>query len=117
MTPRNEISWIDLDAGPDAVRQQLLDTPHSLFPVCRGSLDQVLGVAVARLAAGGERANRIAELHELPHRQEGVALLERAQQAHAQALGGERLEDVVVGDELAWPSWPSPRSYSDRMRS
>lgn len=48
MTPRNEISWIDLDAGPDAVRQQLLDTPHSLFPVCRGSLDQVLGVARAK---------------------------------------------------------------------
>ena len=64
-------------------------------------VDQVLRVAVARLAAGDERADRVAELHELPHRQEGVALLEGAQQAHAQALGGERLEDVVVGDELA----------------
>ncbi|RYF71656.1 MAG: HlyC/CorC family transporter, partial [Comamonadaceae bacterium] len=45
MTPRGDISWADIDADPQALRDQLLATPHSLFPVCRGSLDAVVGVA------------------------------------------------------------------------
>ena len=32
------------EADADALRAQLLDTPHSLLPVCRSSLDAVLGV-------------------------------------------------------------------------
>jgi len=48
MTPRTDISWVDLNDDPDAVREQLLDTPHGIFPVCRGSLDDVVGVARAK---------------------------------------------------------------------
>ncbi|VFP81833.1 TerC family protein [Candidatus Erwinia haradaeae] len=48
MTPRGEISWVDLTCSPDEVRIQLLDTPHSLFPVCRGGLDKIVGVVRAK---------------------------------------------------------------------
>jgi len=48
MTPRSNISWVDLDDSPESIRQQLLDTPHGMFPVCRGSLDNVIGVARAK---------------------------------------------------------------------
>lgn len=48
MTLRSDISWVDLDDAPDAIRQQLLDTPHGMFPVCRGSLDDVVGIARAK---------------------------------------------------------------------
>jgi CBS domain containing-hemolysin-like protein len=48
MTPRSDVSWVDLNDAPDAVREQLLDTPHGIFPVCRGSLDEVVGVARAK---------------------------------------------------------------------
>jgi len=48
MTLRSDVSWVDLDDAPDAIRAQLLDTPHGLFPVCRGTLDQVVGVARAK---------------------------------------------------------------------
>jgi len=44
MTPRGEISWVDCDADPAEIRSQLLETPHSLVPVGRGSLDNVMGV-------------------------------------------------------------------------
>ena len=47
MTPRGEISWVDLDSDPET-RKEALATPHSLFPVCRGSLDNVLGVVRAK---------------------------------------------------------------------
>ncbi|MFK3740799.1 TerC family protein [Massilia sp. TN1-12] len=48
MTPRTDISWIDIDADPAVVRERVMATPHGFFPVCRGQLDEIVGVARAR---------------------------------------------------------------------
>lgn len=48
MTPRSDISWIDLNETPDQIREKLLSAPHAMFPVCRGALDEVVGVAFAK---------------------------------------------------------------------
>ncbi|MGL5243034.1 MAG: transporter associated domain-containing protein, partial [Kluyvera ascorbata] len=48
MTPRGEISWVDADLNADEIRQQLLSSPHSLFPVCRGELDEIVGIVRAK---------------------------------------------------------------------
>ncbi len=48
MTPRGDISWVDVARPLDEIRIQLLDTPHSLFPVCRGELDEIIGVVRAK---------------------------------------------------------------------
>jgi putative hemolysin len=44
MTPRTEVEWIDADADAEAVRRQLVETPHSRLPVAEGSVDQLVGV-------------------------------------------------------------------------
>ncbi len=48
MTPRGEISWVDANLGVDEIREQLLSSPHSLFPVCRGELDEIIGIVRAK---------------------------------------------------------------------
>ncbi len=48
MTTRGEISWVDADLSTDEIRQQLLSSPHSLFPVCRGELDEIVGIVRAK---------------------------------------------------------------------
>lgn len=48
MTIRSDMTWINLEADQQALRQQILDTPHSFFPVCRGQLDDIVGVARAK---------------------------------------------------------------------
>ncbi|NHZ91077.1 CBS domain-containing protein [Massilia sp. CCM 8733] len=48
MTTRSDLTWIDLNASAATIRQQVLDTPHSFFPVCRGQLDDIVGVARAK---------------------------------------------------------------------
>ncbi|XBC37972.1 MAG: TerC family protein [Buchnera aphidicola (Floraphis choui)] len=48
MTPRSEISWVNVEQPIPKIRTQLLDTPHSLFPICKGKLDEVIGVARAK---------------------------------------------------------------------
>jgi putative hemolysin len=48
MTPRTEVAWIDVQAGPAEIREALLDTPHSRIPVAEGSVDQLIGIVQAR---------------------------------------------------------------------
>lgn len=48
MTPRMDISWVDLEEDIEAIRALLIETPHSFFPVCRGSLDEIVGIARAK---------------------------------------------------------------------
>jgi CBS domain containing-hemolysin-like protein len=48
MTPRNQISWVDIDDSPEEIREKVLSVPHSLFPVCRGSLDKVISIVRAK---------------------------------------------------------------------
>ena len=48
MTPRNHISWVDLDKGTEHMYEVLMSVPHSLFPVCRGDLDHLVTVAKAK---------------------------------------------------------------------
>ncbi len=44
MTPRPDISWIDINSTPDELREMILSSTYSRFPVCRDSLDEVLGI-------------------------------------------------------------------------
>ncbi len=48
MTPRTEVSWINLDDDLETIQQQLRTIPHSYFPVCRGQLDNVIGIVRAQ---------------------------------------------------------------------
>lgn len=48
MTPRTEILWLDVRDTPDAILNKLAEGPYSRFPVCQGSLDNVLGIVKAR---------------------------------------------------------------------
>ena len=48
MTPRAEMEWIDLNDSIDEIRALLQRAPHSLFPVCDGELDEIIGVVKAR---------------------------------------------------------------------
>jgi len=48
MTPRTDISWVDPDDDVGTIRAMLIETPHSFFPVCKGSLDEIVGIARAK---------------------------------------------------------------------
>lgn len=44
MTPRLEITWIDLEDSEEEIRRQMMESAHARFPVCHGGLDNLLGV-------------------------------------------------------------------------
>ncbi|MFC0203686.1 hemolysin family protein [Novosphingobium soli] len=50
MTPRNQIDWIEADAGEDQLRAKIAASPHSLLPVVsgEGAPDNVVGILKVR---------------------------------------------------------------------
>lgn len=48
MTPRNKISWLDSQKSIRELYSILIDTPHNMFPVCNGELDQLIGIVRAK---------------------------------------------------------------------
>jgi len=52
MTPRGSIEILDLDLPWEEVKNQLATSHHSRLPVCRESLDQLLGILPVRRLLG-----------------------------------------------------------------
>lgn len=48
MVPRREIAYIDIDAPISEVIREVQSTKHGRYPVCRGSLDDLVGVLHTR---------------------------------------------------------------------
>lgn len=48
MTPRLDIVWLDVNESRNAIRQKVAENHYSRFPVCRDSMDQILGVVKAK---------------------------------------------------------------------
>ena len=48
MTPRTDIDWLDLEDDEARLRARILEVGHSRFPLARGSLDDFVGVALAK---------------------------------------------------------------------
>jgi putative hemolysin len=61
MTPRLDIVWLDVRASREELRRTIAESHYSRFPVCRDSLDEILGVVKAKdmlaLCLGDEDMN------------------------------------------------------------
>ena len=97
MTTRSDMTWVDLNASAAMVRQQILDAPHSFFPVCNGQLDNIVGVArakdlIADLALHGkiDRA-RVREPIVMPDSVGVLKVMETLKRSHGQL--------VLIADE------------------
>jgi len=97
MTNRSDISWINIEDDADSIRAQLLATPHGFFPVCRGQLDEVIGVARAKdLIAdltmhGAIDADHIRTPIIMPDASGVLKVMDRLKRSHGQL--------VIIADE------------------
>jgi putative hemolysin len=65
MTPRPRVDWLDLDDPREAQWQALAELPHLHIPLCRGQLDNVVGVLAVRQLVPELLAGRRPELASL----------------------------------------------------
>ena len=66
MTPRPKMVWLNADDSPEENRRLIAESRHSYYPVARGDLDDLLGVASIKDAPGPRDPGRTA------HRPAGI---------------------------------------------
>lgn len=44
MTHRSDIIWFNLDDSEEKIKEKILSEPHSVYPICDGSVDNIKGV-------------------------------------------------------------------------
>jgi putative hemolysin len=90
MVPRAEIVWLDADAPLDELMAAIDEHGHARYPVCRGGLDDVIGVLqvqkLVKPLASGERPALAQQLEPpvfVPETLSGMELLEHFRQSNA----------------------------------
>jgi putative hemolysin len=112
MVPRAEITWLDLNQPMDENLARIAGSTRSRFPVCRGGLDDVVGVAVMKqmfnqaiAGSGIDLTTSLEPAVYVPESLTGMQLLDefRANQTHmvfvldeyGELLGLVTLQDVL----------------------
>lgn len=136
MTPRMDIFAIDLAASPEEQRRRLTESVHSIIPVCRQGLDNVVGVVEAKdlmkRALSGDELKISAAIRPvtyIPKTLSSVELLEEFRRAkislalvvdeYGEVAGLATLKDVleaIVGDmpsEEPWEDEPEAIQRAD----
>jgi putative hemolysin len=44
MTYRNDIVWFDVNENEDKIKEKIIQSPHSVYPICDGHIDNLKGV-------------------------------------------------------------------------
>ncbi|HXF64611.1 MAG TPA: hemolysin family protein [Caldilineaceae bacterium] len=90
LTPRPEMVWLDVNDPPETIREKVVTSGRSRFPVADGQLDQVLGIVLAKdllaQALAGEPLNLRAILRPalfVPETTPALAVVERFKQTHS----------------------------------
>ena len=93
MIPRAEIAWLDVEAPIEEVLERIVEHGHTRYPVCRGSLDDVIGVVgthdlLAPLARGSRPvlAEHLQAPIFVPETLSGMELLEHFRASRAELV-------------------------------
>ena len=136
MTPRVDIDFLDIATPAEDVRKRLIDIGHSVIPVCRNGLDNVLGVVetkdLMRRALLGKELRVSAVMRQvkyIPKSLSSVQLLEEFRRSktslalvvdeYGEVAGLATLKDVleaIVGDmptEEPWEEEPEAIERED----
>jgi putative hemolysin len=62
MTPRREVTWLDIESSIEENLQEVMKSNHSRFPVGRGSLDKCIGVIRATDLLTAQLSGQIIDL-------------------------------------------------------
>jgi len=83
MTTRKEIIWLDIDSPFKTIRNKITKNPHAHYPVCRDTIDKVIGIVQTETLLtdflGEEKIDLKKILHKplfIPESMDGLKVLE-----------------------------------------
>ncbi|WP_152559707.1 MULTISPECIES: hemolysin family protein [unclassified Vibrio] len=91
MTPRSDIHHLDIDKPIEQALKELRQTKHSVWPVCRGGLDNIIGTVSSKnlldeyeVLSAGKLAKMLRKPRFVPESMKGLALLNHMQQTSSE---------------------------------
>lgn len=129
MRPKMKVIWLDPDWPAERVKKTIAQTRYSRFPVCSGSLDQLLGVVhvkdILTRVMDGKRPDLLAAMTHpvfVPERKPALSVLESFQTGglqfavvideHGGIQGIITLTDII---EAITGDWTSPSSDRPKL--
>ena len=117
MTHRTDIEWLDLSDAKEIVRKKIFESPHSVYPVCEGQIDSIVGIITIKdlyMAAAANNYNLATIMRKplfVPENNSAYQVLEKFKETQSHAafivdeygtfLGMITLNDIleaIVGD-------------------
>jgi putative hemolysin len=98
MTPRTEVDWIDVNCSREQIRATFAESTHSRLPVAKGSVDNIIGVVLARDLLTALLEGREIDLKQLARKAPVIPDLMDAMDALA-VLRGADVPLALVHDE------------------
>jgi len=98
MTPRTEVDWIDVNCSREQIRATFAESTHSRLPVAKGSVDNIIGVVLARDLLTALLEGREIDLQQLARKAPVIPDLMDAMDALA-VLRGADVPLALVHDE------------------
>ncbi len=62
MTNRQDVTWLDSSDEPAVNKQKIIDSKHSIYPLCHDSLDNVTGIVYVKDLLGGDLDEQLLNL-------------------------------------------------------
>ena len=123
MVPRSDVVYLDIEDPQEENLQKVAEHDHSRFPVCRGGLDDIIGIIhTKQLLAQSLRGESIdfsqnlQEVLYVPETLTGMELLENVRNSNTQiALVLDEFGEVQGSSPCRICSRPSPANSPHRM--
>ena len=99
MTPHNEIKWLDIKATPEANKKVIEENNHTVYPLCNGKIDDVVGFIHMKDLIGNDFDAKMVDLQKICRPVQTVIITGKAYSV-MERFQRQRAYQAIVVDEF-----------------
>jgi len=98
MTPSNEIKWLDIQDTPEMNKKVIEENNHTVYPLCNGKIDDVIGFIHTKDLIGDNFDAKIANLKEIARPVQAVIITNKAYSVMERFQRQKAYQAIVVDE-------------------
>ncbi|MDR0230629.1 MAG: hemolysin family protein [Dysgonamonadaceae bacterium] len=98
MTPSNEIKWLDIQDTPETNKKVIEENNHTVYPLCNGKIDDVIGFIHTKDLIGDNFDAKIANLKEISRPVQAVIITNKAYSVMERFQRQKAYQAIVVDE-------------------
>ena len=98
MTPHNEIKWLDIQDTPEANKKVIEENNHTVYPLCNGKIDEVIGFIHTKDLIGDNFDAKIVNLQKICRPVQTVIITNKAYSVMERFQKQKAYQAIVVDE-------------------